>query len=90
MQAVAAGGFTTLAKALTAADLIATLKGPGPFTVFAPTDAAFAALPAATLADLLKASRPAPCAPARIAPKPRRRRRLPCGSRRTRRSWWRC
>lgn len=52
--AVAAGSFTTLAKALTAADLIATLKGPGPFTVFAPTDAAFAKLPAGTLDNLLK------------------------------------
>ena len=52
--AVAAGSFTTLAKALTAADLVATLKGPGPFTVFAPTDEAFAKLPAGTLADLLK------------------------------------
>jgi uncharacterized surface protein with fasciclin (FAS1) repeats len=52
--AVAAGSFTTLAKALTAADLVATLKGPGPFTVFAPTDEAFAKLPAGTLDDLLK------------------------------------
>ena len=52
--AVAAGSFTTLAKALTAADLVATLKGPGPFTVFAPTDAAFAKLPAGTLENLLK------------------------------------
>jgi uncharacterized surface protein with fasciclin (FAS1) repeats len=52
--AVAAGSFTTLAKALTAADLVATLKGPGPFTVFAPTDEAFAALPAGTLENLLK------------------------------------
>lgn len=52
--AVAAGNFTTLAAALTAAGLIETLKGPGPFTVFAPTDAAFAALPAGTVADLLK------------------------------------
>jgi len=52
--AVAAGSFTTLAKALTAADLVATLKGPGPFTVFAPTDEAFAKLPPATLNDLLK------------------------------------
>ena len=52
--AVAAGSFTTLAKALTAADLVATLKGPGPFTVFAPTDAAFAKLPAGTLDNLLK------------------------------------
>src|SRR5688572_29625443 len=52
--AVAAKSFTTLAKALTAADLVATLKGPGPFTVFAPTDEAFAKLPAATLDELLK------------------------------------
>ncbi len=52
--AVAAGSFKTLAAALQAADLVATLKGAGPFTVFAPTDAAFAKLPAATLADLLK------------------------------------
>jgi uncharacterized surface protein with fasciclin (FAS1) repeats len=52
--AVAAGSFTTLAKALTAADLVDTLKGPGPFTVFAPTDEAFAKLPAGTLEDLLK------------------------------------
>lgn len=52
--AVAAGSFTTLAKALTAADLIGTLKGKGPFTVFAPTDAAFAKLPAGTLETLLK------------------------------------
>jgi uncharacterized surface protein with fasciclin (FAS1) repeats len=52
--AVAAGSFTTLAKALTAADLAATLKGAGPFTVFAPTDEAFAKLPAGTLENLLK------------------------------------
>jgi uncharacterized surface protein with fasciclin (FAS1) repeats len=52
--AVAAGSFTTLAKALTAADLISTLKGAGPFTVFAPTDEAFAKLPAGTLELLLK------------------------------------
>jgi len=51
--AVAAGDFTTLAKALTAAGLIDTLKGTGPFTVFAPTDAAFAKLPAGTLEGLL-------------------------------------
>jgi uncharacterized surface protein with fasciclin (FAS1) repeats len=43
-----------LAKALAAADLVGTLKGPGPFTVFAPTDEAFAKLPAGTLDDLLK------------------------------------
>src|SRR6187455_108859 len=52
--AVGAGSFTTLAKALAAADLVGTLKGPGPFTVFAPTDAAFAKLPAGTLDNLLK------------------------------------
>ena len=52
--AVAAGSFKTLAKALQAADLVATLKGAGPFTVFAPTDAAFAALPAGTVEMLLK------------------------------------
>ena len=52
--AVAAGSFTMLAKALTAADLVATLKGPGPFTVFAPTDEAFAKLPAGTVENLLK------------------------------------
>jgi uncharacterized surface protein with fasciclin (FAS1) repeats len=52
--AVAAGQFKTLAKALHAADLVATLEGPGPFTVFAPTDDAFAKLPAGTLQNLLK------------------------------------
>ena len=51
--AVAAGQFNTLAKALTAAGLIDTLKGPGPFTVFAPTDAAFAKIPADKLNALL-------------------------------------
>ena len=51
--AVAAGDFKTLATALTAAGLVDTLKGPGPFTVFAPTDAAFAKLPAGTLDTLL-------------------------------------
>jgi uncharacterized surface protein with fasciclin (FAS1) repeats len=51
--AVGAGTFNTLAKALTAAGLIETLKGPGPFTVFAPTDAAFAKLPPAVLNGLL-------------------------------------
>ena len=50
--AVAAGSFNTLAKLLTDAGLIDTLKGKGPFTVFAPTDAAFAAVPADTLAAL--------------------------------------
>jgi uncharacterized surface protein with fasciclin (FAS1) repeats len=52
--AVAAESFKTLAKALTAADLVGTLKGSGPFTVFAPTDEAFAKLPAGTLDNLLK------------------------------------
>ena len=52
--AVAAGDFKTLAAALQAAGLVETLKGPGPFTVFAPTDAAFAKLPAGTLDSLLK------------------------------------
>jgi uncharacterized surface protein with fasciclin (FAS1) repeats len=52
--AVAAGSFKTLAKALEAAGLIATLKGNGPFTVFAPTDEAFAKIPAAQLDALLK------------------------------------
>jgi uncharacterized surface protein with fasciclin (FAS1) repeats len=52
--AVAAGSFKTLAAALTAAGLVDALKGEGPFTVFAPTDAAFAALPAGTLDNLLK------------------------------------
>ncbi len=52
--AVAAGSFNTLAAALTAADLIDALKGDGPFTVFAPTDEAFAALPAGTVESLLK------------------------------------
>jgi uncharacterized surface protein with fasciclin (FAS1) repeats len=52
--AVAAGSFQTLAKALDAAGLVDTLKGKGPFTVFAPTDEAFAKLPAGVLEDLLK------------------------------------
>jgi uncharacterized surface protein with fasciclin (FAS1) repeats len=52
--AVAAGSFKTLAKALSAAGLVTTLKGKGPFTVFAPTDEAFAKLPAGTLEMLLK------------------------------------
>ena len=52
--AVAAGSFKTLATALTAAGLIDTLKGPGPFTVFAPTDEAFAKIPKADLDALLK------------------------------------
>lgn len=52
--AVAAGNFQTLAAALTAAGLVDTLKGDGPFTVFAPTDAAFAKLPEGTVESLLK------------------------------------
>jgi uncharacterized surface protein with fasciclin (FAS1) repeats len=52
--AVAAGQFKTLAAALQAAGLIETLKGGGPFTVFAPTDEAFAKLPKGTVEDLLK------------------------------------
>jgi uncharacterized surface protein with fasciclin (FAS1) repeats len=51
--AVAAGSFTTLAKAIEAAGLVETLKGEGPFTVFAPTDEAFAKLPAGALDALL-------------------------------------
>lgn len=52
--AVAAGQFKTLTTAINAAGLTATLEGPGPFTVFAPTDAAFAKLPAGTVENLLK------------------------------------
>ena len=52
--AVSAGQFNTLAAALEAADLVGTLKGEGPFTVFAPTDEAFAKLPAGTVEHLLK------------------------------------
>ena len=52
--AVGAGQFKTLAAALTAAGLVDTLKATGPFTVFAPTDAAFAKLPEGTIAELLK------------------------------------
>jgi uncharacterized surface protein with fasciclin (FAS1) repeats len=52
--AVGAGNFKTLATALEAAGLVGTLKGPGPFTVFAPTDEAFAKVPKATLDALLK------------------------------------
>ncbi len=52
--AVADGHFKTLAKALTATGLVDTLKGAGPYTVFAPTDDAFAKLPAGTLDGLLK------------------------------------
>jgi uncharacterized surface protein with fasciclin (FAS1) repeats len=52
--AVAAGSFKTLAKLLTDADLVAVMKGPGPYTVFAPTDEAFAKVPADVLAGLGK------------------------------------
>lgn len=52
--AVAAGAFKTLVAAVQAAGLVDTLKGRGPFTVFAPTDNAFGKLPATALADLLK------------------------------------
>jgi len=52
--AVSAGSFNTLVAAVKAADLVETLKGEGPFTVFAPTDDAFAKLPEGTLDDLLK------------------------------------
>ena len=52
--AVKAGSFTTLVAAVQAAGLVDTLKGPGPFTVFAPTDEAFAKLPAGTVDALLK------------------------------------
>ncbi len=52
--AVSAGSFNTLVSAVKAADLVDTLKGAGPFTVFAPTDEAFAKLPQGTLEDLLK------------------------------------
>ncbi|MBB3595863.1 putative surface protein with fasciclin (FAS1) repeats [Rhizobium sp. BK529] len=52
--ALQAGQFKTLTTALEAAGLVATLKGPGPFTVFAPTDQAFAKLPAGTVETLLK------------------------------------
>ena len=52
--AVAAGNFKTLVAAVQAAGLVDTLKGTGPFTVFAPTDEAFAKLPAGTVDDLLK------------------------------------
>ena len=52
--AIAAGSFNTLVTAVKAAGLVDTLKGPGPFTVFAPTDEAFAKLPAGTLDALLK------------------------------------
>ena len=52
--AVAAGSFKTLVAAVKAADLVETLKSEGPFTVLAPTDEAFAKLPAGTVANLLK------------------------------------
>lgn len=52
--AVSNGSFKTLVAAVTAADLVATLSGPGPFTVFAPVDAAFAALPAGTVESLVQ------------------------------------
>jgi transforming growth factor-beta-induced protein len=52
--AVSAGSFDTLVAAVKAAGLVDTLKGPGPFTVFAPTDEAFAKLPAGTVEELLK------------------------------------
>ena len=52
--AVGAGTFETLVAAVTAAELVDVLKGDGPFTVFAPTDDAFAALPDGTVEDLLK------------------------------------
>ncbi|KAI2510351.1 Beta-Ig-H3 fasciclin [Fragilaria crotonensis] len=51
--AIHAGSFTTLSAALDAANLVDTLRGPGPFTVFAPTDEAFAKLPDGTVNDLL-------------------------------------
>jgi Secreted and surface protein containing fasciclin-like repeats len=51
--AIDAENFTTLVKAVQAADLVDTLSGPGPFTVFAPTDAAFSKLPAGTLDSVL-------------------------------------
>ena len=52
--AIAAGNFTTLAKLLTEAGLVETMKGPGPYTVFAPTDDAFAKVPKETVDALLK------------------------------------
>lgn len=52
--AIAAGTFKTLVQAVQAAGLVETLSGPGPFTVFAPTDDAFAKLPAGTVEGLLK------------------------------------
>lgn len=52
--AIGAGDFNTLVTAIKAADLVSTLKGKGPFTVFAPTDEAFGKLPSGTVGDLLK------------------------------------
>src|SRR6201996_3690172 len=54
VDTAAAGNFNTLVAAVKAAGLVDTLKGPGPFTVFAPTDEEFARLPAGTVQDLLK------------------------------------
>ncbi len=54
--AVSAGSFNTLVAAVKAANLVDTLKGSGPFTVFAPTDDAFAKLPAGTVDALLRVS----------------------------------
>src|ERR1700748_685934 len=54
VDTASAGNFKTLVTAVKAAGLVDTLKGPGPFTVFAPTDEAFARLPAGTVQDLLK------------------------------------
>lgn len=54
VQVAVDGGFSTLVAAVQAADLVSVLQSPGPFTVFAPTDAAFAKLPAGTVEDLLK------------------------------------
>ncbi len=54
VETAVAAHFTTLVAAIKAAGLVDTLKGPGPFTVFAPTDEAFAKLPPGTLEDLLK------------------------------------
>ncbi len=54
VETAVAGNFNTLVAAVKAAGLVETLKGPGPFTVFAPTDAAFAKLPPGTLESLLK------------------------------------
>lgn len=54
VELAVSGNFKTLVTAVTAAGLVDTLKGPGPFTVFAPTDEAFAKLPAGTVEGLLK------------------------------------